>query len=158
MQPCMNSDLGELLIDWWWALQDLAKDPKFSAYAEDVAGELIVRFIRRQRSGRPVPRFSRALLLKFRSQVFRMVKEMARGQDPADREWEDIQDPCQRDEEESIDRDRWNRLGEFFTGVQIEGMLAIARAGGESKRDYAVGAGVSERTFRSRLRELKDSS
>ena len=79
----------------------------------------------------------------------------SRGSAAADWEWGSVPTSVLNDGDESIASDQMERLGQIFTTTEIEKMIEQCRMGRTRQKDLACVIEVSERTLRSRVRDVR---
>lgn len=148
----------DLLVAWSMLVVRSLRRPPYSSCEEDVAQELVLRMIRRSRSGHTLPHCPRALTGRFKQEAFRLASRLSGRGCGAEVPWADVADRGPEDGDELIDHDPLEPLGRGFSATQILSMLARVRAGEAQMSELAAAAGIPARTFGYRLSRLRQRS
>lgn len=152
----LNSDSGdsELLQEYRRAIPSFLRRVGFHNCAEDVASEMVADQWARMRAGSLFRPHGVTLPKVLRREAFRKAKRASSLKLIGESELEEIRSPDGSEDEGILYRELMTSLENVFKKSQITGMIGAVAAGMNRLRDLAVAAGISERTFRARLRGM----
>lgn len=149
-----DSGDGELLQEYRRAILLFLRRAGFRNCAEDVASEMVSDQWARMRRGNSFRPHGMTLTKWSRLEALRKAELASSPKPIGESELEEIRSPDGSEDEGFLYRELMPALEDVFKDSQIAGMIGAVAAGKDRLRDLAVAAGISERTFRARLRGM----
>jgi hypothetical protein len=152
----LNDDMsdGEFLRLYRTAILSLLRREGFRNCAEDVADDMVVGQWAKMRKGSSYRPCGMTLPKVLKREAFRKAKRATSLKPIGESELQEIRSPDGMEDEGRIYYLLMPVLEDAFDASQIGGMIGAVASGKDRLRDLAEAAGISERTFRTRLRDM----
>jgi hypothetical protein len=145
---------GEFLRQYRTAIHSFLRRAGFRNCAEDVAGDMVVGQWARMRAGSAYRPRGTTLPKVLKREAFRKAKPATSLKPIGESELQEIRSPDGMEDEDRLCCELMPVLEDTFDASQIGGMIGAVASGKDTLRDLAKAAGISERTFRTRLRDM----
>jgi hypothetical protein len=152
----LNDDMrdGEFLHQYRTAILSLLRRAGFRNCAEDVASDMVVGQLAKMREGSSFRPRGMTLPEVLKREAFRKAKRATSLKPIGEAELNEIRSADGMEDEVRIYCLLMPVLEDAFDASQIGGMIGAVASGKDRLRDLAEAAGISERTFRTRLRDM----